>query len=85
MTNINIWDVGQIVPIITDDGVVTKYSMELAFCTYEGGFDVLKLAVHETGYTHDGKVLPVAYSWTQPNATEIGINLRFIEAGFLLA
>ena len=84
MTNIKIWDVGQIIPVITDDGVPTKYSMELAFCSYEGSFDVLKLAVHEEGYKHDDKVLPVAYAWTQPNATEIGINLRFIEAGFLL-
>ena len=35
-------------------------------------------------YTHDGKVLPPAYAWTQPDATQVGINLRYIQAGFSL-
>ena len=46
--------------------------------------DVLKLALHEKGYTHDGKIVPPAYAWTQPDANQIGINLRYAQAGFTL-
>ena len=84
MSNVSIWDVGQIVPVVTDKGVKTKFSVELAYCTYPNGDNVLKIAIHEKGYTHDGKVLPPAYAWSQPEAVQVGINLRYIQAGFTL-
>lgn len=83
-SNVSVWDVGQIVPIVTDKGVKTKFSVEIAYCTYPNGDNVLKIAMHEAGFVHDGKVLPVAYAWSQPDATQIGINLRFVQAGFEL-
>lgn len=84
MSNVSVWDVGQIVPVVTDDGVRTKYAVEIAYCTYPNGDNVLKIAMHETGFVHDGKVVPVAYAWSQPDATQIGLNLRFVQAGFEL-
>ena len=84
MSNVSIWDVGQIVPVVTDKGVKTNFSVELAYCTYPNGDNVLKIAIHEKGYTHDGKVLPPAYAWSQPEAVQVGINLRYIQAGFTL-
>lgn len=84
MSNVSIWDVGQIVPVITDNGKKTKFSLELAYCTYPNGDNVLKVAVHEAGYTNEGLVRPVAYSWSPPEANQAGINLRYIQAGFSL-
>ena len=84
MSNISIWDVGQIIPVVTDKGVKTKFAVELAYCTYPNGDHVLKVAIHEEGFTNDGLIVPVAYSWSQEDATQIGINLRYIQAGFSL-
>ncbi len=84
MSNVTLWDVGQKKPVITDKGVKTKFLLEIAYCTYTNGDNVLKIAIHENGFKHDGVVVPVAYSWSQENATQIGINLRYIQAGFEL-
>ena len=84
MSNVSVWDVGQIVPVVTDDGIETKFAIEVAYCTYINGDNVLKIAVHEAGYVRGGKVLPIAYAWSEPDATQIGINLRYIQAGFQL-
>jgi hypothetical protein len=87
MSNASVWDGGQIVSIVTDDGVTTAFHVEIAFCIYKNGgieADVLKIAIHEKNFTHDGLVVPVAYAWSQPDATQIGINLRYLQAGFNL-
>lgn len=84
MSNVTIWDVGQIVPVITDKGIETKFAIEIAYCTYPNGDHVLKIAVHEKNFTNDGLIVPVAYSWSQEDASQIGINLRYIQAGFEL-
>ena len=83
MANVSIWDVGQIVPVVID-GKKTKFSIELAYCTYPNGDNVLKVAVHEEGFVDQGLVRPVAYSWSPPQAEQAGINLRYIQAGFAL-
>ena len=59
MANVSIWDVGQIVPVVID-GKKTKFSIELAYCTYPNGDNVLKVAVHEEGFVDQGLVRPVA-------------------------
>lgn len=56
-----------------------KYSAELAQLNYKNGTKVLKLGVIENA---SGKT--VAYTWTNPEAERIGINLRWIQVGLTL-
>jgi hypothetical protein len=56
-----------------------KYSAQLAQLTHKNGTKVftLKIIDNATGKT-------VAYTWTNPEAERIGINLRWVLAGFAL-
>ena len=76
------WD-GQRNLIIYDQGgrvkINDKFSAELAQLTYKNGTKVLKLGIVENA---SGKT--VAYTWANPEAERIGINLRWIQAGFAL-
>ena len=68
---------GQVVPLVTESGDETGYALELARLTYQNTrVAVLKLGVLEaaTGET-------VAYSWADPDAVRIGINLGWMQAG----
>lgn len=56
-----------------------KYSVQLAQLQYKNGTWVLTLKVLENA---TGKA--VAYSWTNPEAEKLGINLRWVQAGFSL-
>ncbi|MBX7170445.1 MAG: chromophore lyase CpcT/CpeT [Pyrinomonadaceae bacterium] len=56
-----------------------KYSVQLAQLQYKNGTWVLTLKVLENS---TGKA--VAYSWTNPEAEKLGINLRWVQAGFSL-
>ena len=68
---------GQIVPLVTEAGDATGFSLELARLTYQNTqVAVLKLGVLETA-TGD----TVAYSWADPDAGRIGINLGWMQAG----
>lgn len=70
-------DEGFITPIL-DQGQPTGYAVELARLTYQNtGVAVLKLGIIEeaTGET-------LAYSWANPGAALIGINLRWVQCGF---
>ena len=76
------WD-GQRNLTIHDQGetikINDKFSAQLAQLTYKNGTKVLKLGIVENA---SGKT--VAYTWTNPEAERIGINLRWIQAGFTL-
>ncbi|HNU07438.1 MAG TPA: chromophore lyase CpcT/CpeT [Pyrinomonadaceae bacterium] len=54
-----------------------RFSAELSQLAYRNGTRVLKLGVVENA---TGKT--VAYTWANEDATRIGINLRWIQAGF---
>lgn len=71
--DIIIHDQGQIVKISD------KYSIQLAALKYSPTLEVLTLKVidNATGKT-------ISYSWTNPDAKRIGINLRWIQAGLTL-
>lgn len=56
-----------------------KYSVQLAQLQYKNGTWVLTLKILENA---TGKA--VAYSWTNPEAEKLGINLRWVQAGFSL-
>jgi len=72
-TKLQIHDQGELVKI--ND----KYSVQLAQLTYKTGIKVLKLGVIDNT---SGKT--VSYTWTNPEAERIGINLRWLQAGFTL-
>lgn len=75
---------------ITDDGKKlrmmdgesnTPYELELIVITYEAtNTTVLKLALYE-----DGKDKAITYIWGQPGAERLGMNLRWMQAGFTKA
>ncbi len=68
---------GSITPIL-DEGEPTGYAVELARLTYQKTqVAVLKLGIIEEA---TGKTL--AYSWANPGAGLIGINLRWVQCGF---
>ena len=69
-------DEGFVLPVL-DGGRPTGYAVELARLTYQNTRTaVLKLGVVDasTGET-------LSYSWAEPGADRIGINLRWIQAG----
>lgn len=56
----------------------TTYRLELEQRVYRGErqVDVLKLAVYQ-----EGKDESLAYTWSEPSSTNIGMNLRWFQAG----
>ncbi len=59
------------------DGATSGYSLELERATYrDGNVPVVKLSVVEDA---SGRV--ISYSWANPEATRIGINLGWIQVG----
>ncbi len=63
---------------ITDAGKPTGYAVELARLTYQNTrTSVLKLGILEEA---EGNTL--GYSWAAPGAERLGINLRWLQAGF---
>ncbi len=80
MKHIILHDQGQKVQLIDDkDGTKTKYAVELSEVIYASGIEVLKLAIYE-----EGKEKAPAYVWANPNAKQIGINIRTMSTGFTL-
>ncbi len=80
MRDIVIHDEGQTVPIMTEDGERSGYSLQLARLTYQNTrAPILKLGLIEdsSGYT-------VSYSWANLDASRIGINLRWAQLGVTL-
>ena len=75
--NLRLHDEGSVFPI-ADAGEPTGYAVELARLTYQNtGTAVLKLGIVDQA---DGETL--SYVWTAPLSDRIGINLRWVQAGF---
>ena len=76
------WD-GQRNLMIYDQGgsvkINDKFSAQLAQLTHRNGTKVLTLKIIENA---SGKA--VAYTWANPEAERIGINLRWVQVGFTL-
>ena len=69
-------DQGQKIRVMSNEGKPLKYAFELATVTYGKDVEVLKLSIYE-----DGKDKAVMYTWSEPGAKRIGINLRWIQIG----
>jgi hypothetical protein len=76
LLDVPVHDQGQMVPIALPAGAPVKYSFELSQLRYQNQRPVMKLAVYEAG-----KEQSIAYTWTDPQGTRIGINLRWIQVG----
>ncbi|MEN9599374.1 MAG: hypothetical protein RL596_1693 [Bacteroidota bacterium] len=72
-----IWhDQGKRIRLLTEDGKSTKYEIELAAVIYGKELEVLKIALYEVGVSK-----AITYSWASPGTKNIGINLRWLQAG----
>lgn len=76
---LTIHDQGGRVRVLTTDGKPTKYTIELACVVYGKNLEVLKIALYE-----DKNSKAVMYAWASPGSNNIGINLRWLQAGFTL-
>ena len=76
---ITLHDQGGHVEIVTDDAEPRTYRLELEQRVYSGErrVEVLKLAV----YGEDDDEKSLAYTWSEPESTNIGMNLRWFQAG----
>ncbi len=76
-----IHDQGQIMPVPQPDGAASKFSVQLAQLVFQGASKtpILKLGVIENA---TGKT--VSYTWANPEAERIGINLRWMQTGLTL-
>lgn len=75
-----VWhDQGKRVRLFTEDGKATKYEVELANVVYGKDLEVLKIALYEVGISK-----AIMYGWASPGAKNIGINLRWLQAGLTL-
>jgi CpeT/CpcT family (DUF1001) len=75
-----IWhDQGKRQRLFLEDGKPTKYEVELAAVVYGKGLEVLKIAVYEVGVSK-----AIMYAWASPGAKNIGLNLRWLQAGLTL-
>ena len=74
--DLRIHNEGQIIPLVTKEGVDTGYSVQLAQLTYQSTKTaILKLGlIDKEGYTF-------TYIWANPAARRIGINLRWMQVG----
>lgn len=69
-------DQGQKVRIYSNEGKPLKYSFELSNVVYGKDVEVLKLAIYE-----DGKDKALIYTWAEPGAKRVGVNLRWLQIG----
>ncbi len=72
---------GQIMPLVTADGDETGYSVELARLTYQN----TRVAVLKLGILDSATGETVAYSWANPGADRVGINLGWLQVGMTAA
>lgn len=77
---LRVHDQGQILPLVKADGEKTKYSIQLAHLTQQSS----KVPVMVFKIFEEGQDKAVAYSWTEPGAVRIGINVRTIQSGLTL-
>ena len=76
LRDIDAHDEGFVVSI-TDDGKPTGFAVELVRLTYQN----TRTAVLKLGIVDETAGETVSYSWAEPGAERIGINLRWVQAG----
>lgn len=77
LQDIGAHDQGTMIPIL-DEGIRTGYAAELVQLTYQNS----RIAVLKLGIIDEATGETLSYSWAEPGAGRIGINLRWIQGGF---
>lgn len=72
---------GQVISIVDDEGNATGYSVQLARLTYQN----TKTAILKLGVIEDVSGDTLVYTWSSTDASRIGINLRWLQAGLTAA
>jgi len=76
-----VWhDQGKRNRLYTEEGIPTKYEVELACVIYGKEVEVLKLALYEVGVSK-----AIMYTWGSPGSKRLGINLRWFQVGLTKA
>ena len=76
MRDLDLHDEGFVVSIV-DGGEPAGYAVELVRLTYQN----TRTAVLKLGIVDESTGETVSYSWAEPGAERIGINLRWVQAG----
>lgn len=76
MNNLIFHDQGTKIQVIDETGNKLPYFVELAQLQYKSGLEIVKLAFYEVGNKK-----AFLYSWANPGTKNIGINLRWLQAG----
>lgn len=76
MNNLIFHDQGTKIQVIDEMGNKLPYFVELAQLQYKSGLEIVKLAFYEVGNKK-----AFLYSWANPGTKNIGINLRWLQAG----
>tara|TARA_R110002110_G_scaffold415765_3_gene655263 strand:- start:26833 stop:27813 length:981 start_codon:yes stop_codon:yes gene_type:complete len=75
--DISIHNEGGIVALVDDEGSPTGYSIQLARLTYQN----TRTAILKLGIIEDATNKTLVYTWGEPDATRLGINLRWFQVG----
>jgi hypothetical protein len=76
MNNLIFHDQGTKIQVVDEMGNKLPYSVELAQLQYKSGLEIVKLAFYELGNKK-----AFLYSWANPGTKNIGLNLRWLQAG----
>ncbi|MCU0341804.1 MAG: hypothetical protein MUE30_18165 [Spirosomaceae bacterium] len=83
--NLRLHDQGGKVQLRMADGALGKYTVELTQLVFGHSIPIVKLAVYELdSEAIEYNSYAVSYTWTNPEAQRIGINLRYITTGWTL-
>jgi hypothetical protein len=77
--NVTLHDQGARFQCVGERGEKTKYWGELSQVVYQTGLPVMKFAIYE-----EGNSKAIAYTWTNPDAKQIGINMRSVQGSCTL-
>ena len=83
--NLRLHDQGDSVQLVMSDGSLGKYTVELTQLVFGHTIFIMKLAIYELPKNElEINSHSIAYTWTNPEAERIGINLRYIISGWTL-
>jgi len=85
MGDLRTHDQGGIIQLKMEDGSPTDYSAEITQLVYGKTISIMKLAIYKEDFAGiDYNSRSISYTWTNPEAKRIGINLRTISSGWTL-
>jgi hypothetical protein len=77
MPGLTVHNEGQVVPILDPEGRRTGYAFQLARLTYQN----TRTPILKLGLIDEATGATLVYSWAEPGAERIGINVRWAQVG----